>query len=64
MVVEIEHPQGGSYRAAGNPIKLSETHEDMFTPPPLVGQHTDEVLGGLLGLSRAEIAALRAEGIV
>ena len=63
MVIEVEHPQGGSVKMPGNPIKLSETYEDTFTPPPLLGQHTDEVLQSL-ELSAEEIAALKEKGIV
>jgi len=63
MVVEVEHPQGGSVKMAGNPIKLSETHEDTFSPPPLLGQHTDEVLL-TLGRSEEELVALREKGII
>ena len=64
MVVEVEHSQGGSFRAPGNPIKLSETHEDTFTSPPLLGEHTEEVFSVLLGKSAAEVEALREQGIV
>ena len=64
MVVEVEHPEGGSSRAPGNPIKLSRSNEESFSPPPLLGQHTDEVLRDLLGYSADRLAALRAEGAV
>ena len=64
MVVTVEHPLGGSIKMPGNPIKLSETHAETFSPPPLIGQHTEEVLQSLLGLSEAEIASLRQHGIV
>jgi crotonobetainyl-CoA:carnitine CoA-transferase CaiB-like acyl-CoA transferase len=64
MVVEVGHPLGGSVKQPGNPIKLSETGEETFSPPPLLGQHTEEVLGGLLGLDAEQIAALRAEGVI
>ncbi len=47
MVVEIEHPVAGRYKTAGNPIKTGG--EESFHPPPTLGQHTEEVLGGLLG---------------
>ena len=59
MVVEIRHPEGGSFRTTGNPIKLSETPGESFGPPPLLGQHTDEVLARLLGKSDAALARLR-----
>lgn len=43
MVVEVEHPAGGSAEVPGNPIKLSEDDEERYTAPPLVGAHTLEV---------------------
>jgi len=64
MVVEIQHPNGRTFKAPGNPIKLSETYEDTFSPPPLLGQHTDEILKGLLGKTDEELAALRADGVI
>jgi crotonobetainyl-CoA:carnitine CoA-transferase CaiB-like acyl-CoA transferase len=64
MVVEVTHPLGGSTRMPGNPIKLSETHEDTFSPPPLLGQHNREVYQGLLGLDEAELEALQTAGVI
>jgi crotonobetainyl-CoA:carnitine CoA-transferase CaiB-like acyl-CoA transferase len=64
MVVEVEHPEGGAVRMPGNPIKLSDTHEDTFSPPPLLGQQTDQVLRELLGKTDAELAALRAGAVI
>ena len=64
MVVEIAHPEGGSFRATGNPIKLSETPGDSYDPPPLLGQHTDEVLARLLGKGAAELARLREARVI
>lgn len=58
MVVEIPHPQGGSVRAPGNPIKLSVDAADEFGPPPLLGEHTRAVLSELLGYDAARIGAL------
>ncbi len=60
MVATVDHPSGRSVKMPGNPVKLSETHEESFSPPPALGAHTDAVLAELLGLSAAEIAALRA----
>lgn len=64
MIVEVEHPDGGAVQVPGNPVKLSETHEDTFNPPPTLGQHTEEVLKTLLGKSGGEIAALREAGTI
>jgi crotonobetainyl-CoA:carnitine CoA-transferase CaiB-like acyl-CoA transferase len=64
MVVEVPHSQGGTIKMPGNPIKLSETHEDSYSSPPRLGEHTDEVLRDLLGKSDDEIAALRAREVI
>ncbi len=64
MVVEIDHPEIGTYEAMGNPIKSSAMEDGDFTAPPTLGQHTDEVLKAVLGLSTDEIQALRDEGVV
>ena len=63
-IVEIEHPRAGKLRAPGVPVRLSATPGSVRTPAPMLGQHTDEVLRDLLGLSEAEIAALRSAGAV
>lgn len=64
MVVRVPQDAGGEARMPGNPVKLSETGEESFAAAPALGQHTDEVLTGLLGKSAAELAALRARGII
>ena len=62
MVVEIDHPEAGTYRTAGNPIKNGSP--DAFTPPPTLGQDTEAVLTGLLGYSEAQVASLRESGAI
>jgi crotonobetainyl-CoA:carnitine CoA-transferase CaiB-like acyl-CoA transferase len=62
MVTEIDHPVAGPYKTAGNPIKTG-SHES-FSPSPTLGQHTDAVLGGLLGYTTTEIESLREAGAV
>jgi crotonobetainyl-CoA:carnitine CoA-transferase CaiB-like acyl-CoA transferase len=47
-----------------NPVKLSATPPDYRSPPPVLGEHTQAVLGGLLGMDEAEIAALREKGVL
>jgi CoA:oxalate CoA-transferase len=64
MVVELRHPNGNSTRGPGNPIKLSRTKEESFSPAPLLGQDTDTVMAELVGLSVVEIQALREEGVI
>jgi crotonobetainyl-CoA:carnitine CoA-transferase CaiB-like acyl-CoA transferase len=66
MVLEMPHPAtgGGTVKLLGNPIKLSASPVAYRDPPPMLGQHTEEVLTGLLKLSKGEIDALRAEGVI
>lgn len=63
MIVDVAHPLGGSTRMPGNPIKLSDTHEDTFSPPPLLGQHNEEVYASI-GLTADDLKALRDNGII
>ena len=63
MIVEVQHPKHGTIREFGVAIKLSETPGSVRSAAPAPGEHTDEVLKGL-GLSPADIAALRAKAVV
>ncbi len=63
MVVALPHPEAGQVRVTGNPVKLSRTPGAVRSAPPLLGQHTDEVLT-FLGYGREEVARLRAAGAV
>ena len=60
-VMEIEHPVEGRVKSIGFPVKLSESKQRVRLAPPLLGQHTDEILVEL-GLSEAERKKLREEG--
>jgi len=64
MLVDVAHPAGFSLRVPDTPVKLSRTPGGIQGPPPALGQHTDEVLTSLLGLSAEEITALRAASVV
>jgi len=64
LKVEVEHPVAGRLPLVANPIKYSRTPLAYDRAPPLLGQHTQEVLGELLGRSEAEIVELRKAGIV
>jgi formyl-CoA transferase/CoA:oxalate CoA-transferase len=63
MVVTLEHPVIGPIRSIGNPMHLSLTPPSYRLPPPLLGQHTDEILQAL-GYDPERIAALRREGAI
>ncbi|MCA1554472.1 MAG: CoA transferase, partial [Chloroflexi bacterium] len=64
MVVEVEHPSAGRVKVVGVPYKFSQTPAQVKTPPPMLGQHTEEVLRTILGYSASEIEALRRDGAV
>jgi len=64
LVQETEHPTAGTVRLTGFPYKLSHTPASVRRPPPLLGQHTEEVLAGLLGYTATEVADLREQGII
>ena len=61
---DLPHPCGGDVKLVKSPMKLSGTPVRCDMAPPTLGQHTSEVLGELLGQNEAEIAILRAKGVV
>ena len=64
LVIEVPHPTAGTTKLVRSPMRMSGSPTDNAVAPPLLGQHTDEVLRGLLGHSDADIAALRAKGVL
>jgi crotonobetainyl-CoA:carnitine CoA-transferase CaiB-like acyl-CoA transferase len=64
MVVEVPHPTAGTVKLLGVPYKFSDTPASVRFAPPLLGQHNEEVLAGMLGLNPEEIASLQAAGII
>ena len=61
-IVEMQHPVTGAIKSAVSPLRLSETPPSYRSPPPEVGDHTDEVLREWLNLEGEAIAALKQEG--
>ena len=66
MEIEMEHPASGGQpvKMIGSPIKLSRTPASYRRPPPMLGEHTDEVLGELLDLDTSACSELRQKGII
>ncbi len=64
LILEVEHASAGPVRLIGFPYKLSATPAAIRRPPPLLGEHTEEVLVEMLGYSAEEVASLRAEEVI
>lgn len=63
MVQTVDHPACGEIKLVGSPVKYSEAEPGIRTPPPMLGEHTFQVLEEL-GMSKNEIQALRVEGVI
>ena len=64
MQVDLPHPVAGKVKLVRSPMKMSVLPSTSELAPPLLGQHTDEVLAEVLGKSGEEIALLRARGVL
>jgi crotonobetainyl-CoA:carnitine CoA-transferase CaiB-like acyl-CoA transferase len=65
MAVEIPHTASGKKeRYIASPIKMSATPVEYRRGAPMIGEHTDEVLGELLGMDKGSVGKLREKGVV
>lgn len=64
MIKEVEHPVCGTIKMVNTPFKFSESTPGIRSAPPTLGQHTDEVLEEMCGMSRSEIEELKSKKIV
>ncbi|KAI9726150.1 MAG: hypothetical protein M1828_001823 [Chrysothrix sp. TS-e1954] len=64
MVTEVNHPSCGPMKLVNTPVKYSYSTPGIRSAPPTLGQHSDEVLKDILGMSTGEVKALRNEGVV
>jgi formyl-CoA transferase len=62
--IERDHPTAGPTKLLAPWIHMSKTPASIRDDSPALGQHTDEVLGGILGLSATELSALRADNVI
>src|SRR3984885_14317896 len=62
-VVEVDHPTRGAYLTVGNPVKMSDSITEVKRSP-LLGEHTEEILGKVLGYSAKEIAEIKTSGAI
>jgi formyl-CoA transferase len=63
MIVEVRHPERGTFTTVGNPLKLSDS-PTTITTPPLLGQHNEDIYIGELGLGDEELRLLRSGGVI
>ncbi|MEU0032320.1 CoA transferase, partial [Streptomyces sp. NPDC006335] len=63
MIVEVGHPERGTFTTVGNPLKLSDS-PTTITTPPLLGQHNEEIYIGELGLGDEELRLLKSGGVI
>ena len=64
MLLRIQHPTAGEISQIGIPMMFSDTNPQIRSPPPILGEHSNEILGKLLGYDERRIAELRDEGVV
>ncbi len=64
MLVEMCHPKIGKLKVVGSPMKLSETPVQYRIPPPLLGEHTAEVLRDVLGYEKGTIARFKEAKVI
>jgi crotonobetainyl-CoA:carnitine CoA-transferase CaiB-like acyl-CoA transferase len=64
MVAEMDHASAGTVKAVKNAVHLSGTPVDSYAAPPTLGQHTRDVLTGLLGYSTGEVDALARDKVI
>jgi succinate--hydroxymethylglutarate CoA-transferase len=64
MIKTVHHPTVGPIRLINTPVKYSESTPGIRSPPPTLGQHTDEVLTTVLGMGEEEIKVLKGEGVL
>jgi succinate--hydroxymethylglutarate CoA-transferase len=64
MIQEVDHQRAGKIKVVGIPVKYSESKPTIRLPPPVLGQHTNEILETVLGYKQTKISELRAEGVV
>jgi formyl-CoA transferase len=64
MLLEVEHPTAGRVRMAGIPVKFSVTPASVRLPPPLLGEHSGEILKSWLGMNVESIDQLKRENVI
>ena len=64
MLVEMQHPTIGALPLVGSPLKMGGTPVSYRLPPPLIGEHTEEILTNVLGIISEKVTELRESGCI
>jgi crotonobetainyl-CoA:carnitine CoA-transferase CaiB-like acyl-CoA transferase len=64
MVIEMAHPTAGLVKNIDSPFRFDDRNDDIHCPPPLLGQHTNEILSEFLNLSSEELNDFQARGVI
>lgn len=64
MVATVDHPKAGPVRIIGSPLNFSDSQLRDYEPPPLLGQHTDDILRNRLGYDDEKLSELRKDGVI
>jgi crotonobetainyl-CoA:carnitine CoA-transferase CaiB-like acyl-CoA transferase len=64
MVQTIDHPACGPIKVISPPVKYSNAEPNIRLPPPLLGEHTNEVLKDIIGMDSDRIEELRSKGVI
>lgn len=64
LILEVEHPNAGPIQLPGFPYKLNQTPAELRYPPPLLGEHTEDVLTEMLGYSKEDVARFQEQGAI
>jgi len=64
MLVDIPHAKNPDFRMVGSPVKLSGTPVEYKRPAPMLGEHTEQVLKSVLGLSADALDVLKDKGVI
>ena len=64
MLLEVDHPKAGKIKLVGVPVKYSQAKAVVRRPPPVLGEHTREILNEVLGYDQARIEDLESSGVI